>query len=87
MKKMIVAGVLAWVFAAGVVSAETYRVTVKRIEQNVYLETTSKTVIETKYCYEYAYGEDAVLKWEGRYGDNWIVFTSSGTKCDVVAIH
>jgi hypothetical protein len=46
----------------------------------------SKVIIETRLCLELALSEEAVLKWEGRYGDNWIIFLSSGTKCDVVAL-
>jgi hypothetical protein len=66
-------------------SAETYRVSVTRIDKDLYRDDRSKVLIETKYCYEYATRDDAVLRWEGRYGTNWIVF-SSGTKCDVVGV-
>ena len=65
--------------------AEMYTLNVRRIEQNLYQDRDSKLFIETRYCYEYTYGDDAVLKWEGRYGDNWIVFRN-GTKCDVIAL-
>jgi hypothetical protein len=37
-------------------------------------------------CLELALDDEAVLKWEGRYGDNWIVFVESGEKCEVVAL-
>jgi hypothetical protein len=30
--------------------------------------------------------EEAILNWEGSFGNNWIVFTASGTKCDVSKI-
>jgi hypothetical protein len=66
--------------------AERYSVNVRRIEQNLYRETLSKTIIETRYCYEYAYGEDAILQWQGKYGDNWLLFIESEQKCDVIAI-
>lgn len=58
---------------------------VTRVDRNLYRDQSSKVIIETKYCYEYAHLDDAVLKWEGRFGDNWIIF-SSDTKCDVVAL-
>lgn len=69
-----------------ILQAEYYRVTVKRIEKDLYRDVSSKTIIETKYCYEYAHSEPALLKWEGRYGDNYLLFESSDTKCDVVAL-
>jgi len=68
------------------VIAERYSINVRRIEQNLYRDTLSKTIIETRYCYQYAYGEDAILQWEGKYGNNWLLFVNSATKCDVVAL-
>jgi hypothetical protein len=68
------------------VSGEKYSVMVKRLEKDLYRDLTSKTIIETKYCYEYTYGDEAILNWEGRYGDNWLLFVDSKTKCDVVAL-
>ena len=68
------------------VAADRYSVNVKRIERNLYQDRTSKAIIETRLCLELAIGEDAILQWEGRYGDNWLLFISSRTKCDVVAI-
>lgn len=62
--------------------ADYYRVTVTRKAQDVYRDDSSGTLIITRYCYEYAYADRAVLKWEGRYGDNWITF-SSGSRCSV----
>lgn len=62
--------------------AEFYKVNVKRIDQDLYKDTVSGVFIETRYCYEYAYGEEAILKWEGKYGDNKIIFDGGG-ECDV----
>lgn len=64
---------------------ELYRVSVTRLDSNLYRDHTSKAIIETKYCYEYANRDDAVLRWEGRYGNNRLIF-SSGTTCDVTAV-
>lgn len=65
------------VFAAGY-----YRVYgVKRVDQNLY-RTSSGVYIQTRYCYRYAYGEDAVLKWEGPYGDSKIIW-SDNSSCQV----
>jgi hypothetical protein len=66
-------------------ASEYYRVSVSRIDSNLYRDHNSKTLIETRYCYEYATRDDAVLRWEGRYGNNKLVF-SSGTTCEVVAL-
>jgi hypothetical protein len=30
--------------------------------------------------------EEAILNWEGSFGNNWILFTASNTRCDVAAI-
>jgi hypothetical protein len=79
--------VLAFVvtMAASLV-AERYSINVRRIESNLYQDTASRTIIETRYCYQYTYGEDAILQWEGKYGNNWLLFIDSKTKCDVVAL-
>ncbi len=65
--------------------AETYSVTVTRISRDLYEDRSSRTLIETRYCYQYVFSDKAVLRWEGRVGTNWIVF-SSGTKCDVINV-
>lgn len=39
---------------------------VKRLDQDLY-KSASGLYIETQYCYHYTYGEDAILKWEGKY--------------------
>jgi hypothetical protein len=64
--------------------ADFYKVNVKRIEQDLY-KTSSNLYIQTQYCYEYALGEDAILKFE-QYGySNKLIF-DSGTSCDVKKI-
>ena len=35
----------------------------KRVDQDLY--RSGNLYIETRYCYHYTYGEDAVLKYEG----------------------
>jgi hypothetical protein len=72
--------------ASTTLSADRYSVNVRRIESNLYQDTGSKTIIETRYCYHYTYGEEGILNWEGRYGNNWLLFIDSTTKCNVVAI-
>jgi hypothetical protein len=83
--RKLCAGVAACLLVAVPAAAEVYRVTVTRIDYNLYRDVGSKAIIETRFCHERVNRDDAVLKWEGRYGDNWIVF-SDGSKCDVVAV-
>ncbi len=70
------------------VSAQSYRVTVTHLEANVYQASASQVIIETRSCADVEPGEaeEAVLNWEGRYGDNWLLFTRSKIKCDVISI-
>jgi hypothetical protein len=72
-------------FSVVPLNAEYYKVNVSRIDKDLYRDNSSKTLIETRFCSEYATREDAVLKWEGRYGNNKLVF-DSGTSCGVVAL-
>ena len=63
--------------------AEYYKLTgVRRVEQDLY-KTLDGVYIETRYCYHYAFGEDAVLKWEfeGSY-ENKVIWDDDST-CDV----
>ena len=65
-------------------ATEYYRVSVTRVSQDLY-KTTENVYIKTRYCYEYAYGVDAILKWDGPgyMGSELIFVGSGGTKCDV----
>jgi len=80
-KTVITPSILLLALLSTSVLAEYYKVNVKRVEQNLY-KTDSGLYIQTKYCYEYAYGEEAVLKYEDYSYDNKLVF-DSGTTCDV----
>ena len=82
--KTILIAFLATAPATLAISTDRYNVTVRRIEKDLYSVQGAKVIIETRYCYEYAYGQDAILQWEGKYGDNWLLFVDSKTKCDVV---
>lgn len=54
---------------------------VKRLDKDLY-KSSDGLYIETRYCYHYTFGEDAVLKWEGPYGDNKIIWDDDST-CQV----
>ena len=74
---------------AAPLAAQSYRVTVQRLDANVYQAAASRVIIETRACGDLGLAEEpeeAILNWEGSYGRNWLLFTSSKTRCDVVAI-
>ena len=64
---------------------EYYKVNVKRVDQDLYKTTTGNLYIQTRYCFEYTYGDDAVLKYEDYSYDNKLIF-DSGTSCEVVKV-
>ena len=72
---------VALLTVAASASAEMYAVNVKRIDKDLY-KTDEGVYIQTKYCYEYAYSEDAVLKYDPYDYDNKLIF-DSGDTCDV----
>ena len=68
-------------FAAESAHAELYKVQARRLDSNLYELDRGKAYALTRYCYEYTYGDDAIVDWSGYGGD--IVFKDSGTKCDI----
>ncbi|MBK7341691.1 MAG: hypothetical protein IPJ06_00455 [Saprospiraceae bacterium] len=50
------------------IDAGNYKVEVTRKGSNLYKLEGTKLFIETRYCYEYATYEDAILKVESNYG-------------------
>ena len=45
-----------------------YEVTVTRIDSNIYRVEQTDYIIVTKYCYEYAHYQKAILQYESSYG-------------------
>ena len=83
--KRIALFVAVLALSVGLTWAEYYRLSgVKRIDRNLY--KSGNLLIETKYCYYYTYGEDAVLRWEGKYGDN-AIFWEDNSSCEVKAVY
>ncbi len=64
--------------------ADDYKVSVTRRDSNLYKVTGKDIYIHTRYCYEYVYYEDAILKMNGYTGE--IIFLEEGEKCDVRAV-
>lgn len=57
----------------------------KRIDKDLY--RSGKILIETRYCYHYTYGEDAILKYEGpgEFSGSTIIWGDDST-CEVKAV-
>jgi|UniRef100_A0A7C3I2D7 hypothetical protein len=65
--------------------AENYEVTVTRKARNLYKVVGENIIIQTLYCYEYAYAESAILRLRGF--SSTIIFLDSGRKCDVKGVY
>ncbi len=64
--------------------AENYEVNLTRKGSNVYKIDGKDIIIQTRYCYVYAYSEEAILKASGYGGE--VIFFGSKDKCDVKAV-
>jgi hypothetical protein len=64
--------------------AENYEVNLTRKGSNVYKVDGKDIIIQTRYCYVYAYSEEAILKSSGYGGE--VIFFDSKDKCDVKAV-
>ncbi|MFP9530425.1 hypothetical protein [Pectobacterium brasiliense] len=51
--------------APGYVHADTWEINVTRKDSNIYQITGRDVFVNTKYCYVYAYSEDAYLRVDG----------------------
>ena len=64
--------------------AENYEVNLTRKGRNVYKIDGKDIIIQTRYCYVYAYSEEAIFKTSGYGGE--VIFFDSKDKCDVKAV-
>jgi hypothetical protein len=79
MKKLFVLLFILISFA----NAEYYKINVKKVDNNLYKDTNSGTIIETQFCFEFAsFGEEAILRYDSYSYDNKIIF-KNGNTCDV----
>lgn len=78
------AGVLL-LLSTGFASAADYDVTVTRKDSNLYKVAGKDLYIQTRYCYEYVYSEDSLLRMSGNTGK--IVFLDEGSSCDVKGVY
>ena len=68
------------------VSIGQYALTVNRVESNFYEDPNQDVIINTRYCYNYAYSQEAILTVDSPYGYNigTILFDDIvNTECDV----
>lgn len=82
MKCLLALCMLALSFAA---IAGDYDVTVTREGPNVYRVAGKDAYIRTRYCYEYVYSEDSLLRMEGRSGT--LLFLEDKEQCDVEGVY
>ena len=85
MKKTLLAALAALMsLQAAPTLAENYEVNLTRKGSNVYKIDGKDIIIQTRYCYVYAYSEEAIFKKSGYGGE--VIFFDSKDKCDVKAV-
>ncbi len=85
MKKTLLAALSALMsLQAAPALAENYEVNLTRKGSNVYKIDGKDIIIQTRYCYVYAYSEEAIFKSSGYGGE--VIFFDSKDKCDVKAV-
>ena len=85
MKKTLLAALAAMMcLQAAPAQAENYEVNLTRKGSNVYKIDGKDMIIQTRYCYVYAYSEEAIFKTSGYGGE--LIFFDSKDKCDVKAV-
>ena len=85
MKKTLLAALASMMsLQAAPALAESYEVNLTRKGSNVYKIDGKDIIIQTRYCYVYAYSEEAIFKTSGYGGE--VIFFDSKDKCDVKAV-
>ena len=79
----LITAALATASAAG--TPDTYRVTVTRTSSDLYRVDGTKVYIKTKFCYEFVFSEEAVLRYTRYAFDNKLIFDKRNpvVSCDV----
>lgn len=57
-------------------NAAVYKLEVSRLGHNLYKVNNGSLIVKTRYCYEYVFGDDAVISTEGIYPK--IIFLGQG---------
>lgn len=79
----LIASVVALAIATTAFASDYYRVNVTRKDRDLYKDNNSGVYIVTRFCHEYVYAEDAILKWNGF--DGKLIF-DSGWDCEVKSL-
>jgi hypothetical protein len=66
------------------VFADSYELTLTRKSKNFYEVSGNDILVQTRYCYAYAYSEQAIFKTDGYGGE--LIFLDSDDRCDVKAV-
>lgn len=81
--KKVIAVTLLLLGTAAISAAEMYKLeNVKRLDSDVY-KADGGLIIKTRYCYHYAFGEDAIYDDENQK----IIWTDGDSPCDVEGIY
>ena len=85
-RAILVAAAIIWFPSSA--SAETYEISVTRKDSNLYKVDGQEIYIKTRYCYEYAYSQRAILIIDSPGGFNigkilFVASSGSGNQCDV----
>lgn len=84
--KFLISVLAVLAFTTSAQADEFYKVTIKRESNDLY-KTSEGIYLVTRYCYEYAFNDEAIFRYEGQYGytKGEIIF-DGGSKCDVKEI-
>ncbi|GKW25998.1 hypothetical protein PEC311524_35920 [Pectobacterium carotovorum subsp. carotovorum] len=77
--------ILLTIFISTSILAETYEISVTRKNSNIYRIDGKNVIVHTKYCYVYAYSENAYLRTNAY--DEKLIFLDSRDSCDVAGIY
>ncbi|HQV50288.1 MAG TPA: hypothetical protein PLF10_13490 [Dokdonella sp.] len=77
-------GALLASFVYCLASAAIYEVNVTLVDQDLY-RTSGGFYIKTAYCYQYFYGDNAILKYDAYASGNKLIF-STGASCEVEGV-
>ena len=86
--KILLTAVVMVCICATVAVAGYYKVYVARKDKDMYVDRSLNIMIKTRYCYEYVYGEKAVLDWSGsNYAGCGKLLFNSGSSCQVDGVY
>ncbi|MGM3172511.1 hypothetical protein [Dickeya lacustris] len=77
--------ILLAIFVSSLSLAETYEISVTRKDSNIYRIDGKNIIVQTKYCYVYAYSENAYLRTNAY--DEKLIFVDSHDSCDVSGVY